>query len=91
MTMEKIKDVQGLLMEAMTNFAIAENDETYPGADYYRGQVHAYLSVLDEYARLNSPWEKLWHKVLHQLAVLTARRGESMRNETWQIKRLRNF
>lgn len=62
MTSKKIKE---LLIEAITNFAIAENDETYPGTDYYMGQVHAYLSVLDEYARLSSPWENLWHKVLH--------------------------
>ena len=61
----KIKEVQEALMEALTNFVIAENDETYPGADYYMGTVHAYLSALGEYSRLNSPWEKLWHKVLH--------------------------
>lgn len=65
--MIKIKDVQEALMEALTNFVIAENDEMYPGTDYYMGQVHAYLSVLDEYARLSSPWEKLWHKVLHSI------------------------
>ena len=65
MEMKKIKDVQELLMESLTNFVNAENDETYPGTDYYMGQVHAYLSVLGEYSRLNSPWEKLWHKVLH--------------------------
>lgn len=65
--MKKIKDVQELLMEALTNFVIAENDETYPGPDYYMGQVHAYLSVLDEYDRLSSPWEILWHKVLHSI------------------------
>ena len=64
MTSKKIKE---LLMEAMINFVIAENDESYPGTDYYMGQVHAYLSVLDEYARLSSPWEKLWHKVLHSI------------------------
>lgn len=60
----KIKEVQEALMEALTNFVIAENDETYPGTDYYMGQVHTYLSVLGDYSRLNSPWEKLWHKVL---------------------------
>ena len=65
--MKKIKDVQESLMNAITNFAIAENDETYPGMNYYMGQIHAYLSVLGEYSRLNSPWEKLWHKVLHSI------------------------
>ena len=67
MEMKKIKDVQELLMESLTNFVIAENDDTYPGTDYYMGQVHAYFSVLGEYSRLNSPWEKLWHKVLHSI------------------------
>lgn len=71
--MKKIKDVQEALMEALTNFAIAENDETDLGTDYYMGQlyymgqIHAYLSVLNEYARLSSPWGKLWHKVLHSI------------------------
>ena len=55
--MMKIKDVQEALMEAITNFAIAEKEETYPGTEYYMGQIHAYLSVLDDYTRLNSPWE----------------------------------
>ena len=64
MTSKKIKE---LLMEAITNFVIAENDETYPGTDYYMGQIHAYLSVMDDYARLMSPWENLWHKVLHSI------------------------
>ena len=54
-------------MEALTNFVNAENDETYPGTDYYMGQIHAYLRVLDDYARLNSPWESFWHKVLHSI------------------------
>ena len=65
--MKKIKEVQEALMDAITYFVIAENDETYPGTDYCMGQIHAYLSVLDVYARLNSPWEKLWHKVLHSI------------------------
>lgn len=65
--MKSVKDVQELLMEALTNFVIAENDETYPGTDYYMGQVHSYLSVLDDYAVLSSPWEILWHKVLHSI------------------------
>ena len=63
--MKKIKDVQEELMEALTNYVIAENDETYPGTDYYMGQIHAYISVLDDYSWLSSPWEILWHKVLH--------------------------
>ena len=65
--MKKIKEVQEALMDAITYFVIAENDETYPGTDYCMGQIHAYFSVLGEYSRLNSPWEKLWHKVLHSI------------------------
>ena len=61
------KEIKEGLMEAITNFVIAENDEMYPGADYYMGRVHVYFSVLGEYSRLNSPWEKLWHKVLHSI------------------------
>ena len=65
--MKKIKDVKESLLEAITDFAIAEKSEHYMEADYYMGRVHVYLSVLDEYSRLNSPWEKLWHKVLHSI------------------------
>ena len=61
----KIQESQVALMDPLNYFGIAENVETYPGTDYYMGQVHAYLSVLDEYARLSSPWENLSHKVLH--------------------------
>ena len=64
MTSKQIKDA---LMEAITNFAIAENEETYPGTEYYMGQIHAYLSVMDDYDRLMSPWENIWHKVLHSI------------------------
>ena len=39
MTMEKIKDVQGLLMEAMTNFAIAEKAGDCFTSGYYMGRV----------------------------------------------------
>lgn len=59
----KIKEVQEALMEALTNFVIAENDETYPGTDYYMGRVHSYLDVLGGYTTLNSPWHALWRKV----------------------------
>lgn len=65
--MKKIKDVKESLLEAITNFAIAEKFEHYMEGDYYMGQIHAYLSVLGEYGRLNSPWEKLWHKVLQSI------------------------
>ena len=67
MEMKKIKDVKESLLEAITDFAIAEKAEHYMESDYYMGQVHAYLSVLGDYSRLNSPWEKLWHKVLHSI------------------------
>ena len=64
--MKKIKDVKEALMEALTNYVIAENTEIFKEGEYYMGQVHAYLSVLDEYARLSSPWESLWRKVFVQ-------------------------
>ena len=66
MTMEKIKDVQGLLMEAMTNFAIAEKDGDLFTSGYYMGRVHSYLDVLGGYTMLNSPWYGLWRKVFVQ-------------------------
>lgn len=65
--MKKIKDVKESLLEAITNFVIAEKFGYYMESDYYMGQVHAYFSVLGESSRLNSPWEKLWHKVLHSI------------------------
>ena len=64
--MKKIKDVKEALMEALTNYVIAEKEEVCMEGDYYMGQVDAYLSVLDEYARLSSPWESLWSKVFVQ-------------------------
>ena len=61
--MKKIKDVKEALMEALTNYVIAEKEDVCTEGDYYMGQVHAYLSVLDEYARLSSPWHSLWRQV----------------------------
>ena len=66
MTMEKIKDVQGLLIEAMTNFAIAEKAGDSFTSGYYMGRVHSYLDVLGGYTMLNSPWYSLWRKVFAQ-------------------------
>lgn len=63
MTMEKIKDVQGLLMEAMTNFAIADKAGDLFTSGYYMGRVHSYLDVLGGYTMLNSPWHSLWRQV----------------------------
>lgn len=64
--MKQVKDVQELLMDALTNYVIAEKEDVCMEGDYYMGRVHAYLSVLDEYARLSSPWESLWRKVFAQ-------------------------
>ena len=61
--MEKIKDVQGLLMEAMTNFAIAEKDGDLFTFGYYMGRVQSYLDALEGYTMLNSPWHSLWKEV----------------------------
>ena len=63
----EMKNVKELLMSAITNYVIAEKEEVCMEGDYYMGQVHAYLIVLGEYSRLNSPWAKLWHKVLHSI------------------------
>lgn len=61
--MKKIKDVQEALMEAMTNFVIAEKRCDHPEAEIYIGKVQAYITVLGEYARKRSPWRTLWRKV----------------------------
>lgn len=60
------KEIKEALMEALTNYVIAEQDGICMEGDYYMGRVHAYLSVLGEYARLSSPWESLWRKVFVQ-------------------------
>ena len=62
MEMKKIKDVKEFLMEAITDFAIAEKAGDHFGSEYYMGLVHAYMSVLCEYARMESPWHSLWRE-----------------------------
>ena len=51
------------LMDAMTNFAIAEKDGDLFISGYYMGRVHSYLDVLGGYTMLNSPWYGLWRQV----------------------------
>lgn len=60
--MKSIKDVKESLMEAITDFAIAEKAGDHFGSEYYMGLVHAYMGVLGEYARLGSPWESFWRE-----------------------------
>lgn len=64
--MVKQKEVQELLMDAMTNFAIAEKAGDCFTSGYYMGRVHSYLDVLGGYTMLNSPWYGLWRKVFVQ-------------------------
>lgn len=66
MEMKKIKDVQELLMDAMTNYVIAEKARVHSDSDFYIGKVQAYITVLGEYGRLRSPWRSLWRKVFVQ-------------------------
>ena len=60
MTSKKIKE---LLMEAITNFAIAEKAGDHFASGYHMGTVHAYLTALGENARIRSPWHSLWRYV----------------------------
>lgn len=57
------KTIKELLMDAMTNFAIAEKAGDLFTSGYYMGRVHSYLDVLEGYTTLNSPWYALWRKV----------------------------
>ena len=62
------KEIKEALMEAITIFTIVEKaGDKKESCYYYMGLVHAYMGVLGEFARLGSPWEKLWHKVLHSI------------------------
>ena len=60
------KTIKELLMDAMTNFAIAEKAGDLFTSGYYMGRVHSYLDVLGGYTMLNSPWYALWRKVFAQ-------------------------
>ena len=60
MTSKKIKE---LLMEAITNFVIAEKAGDHFASGYHMGAVHAYLTALGENARIRSPWHSLWRHV----------------------------
>ena len=61
--MVKQKELQELLMEAITNFVIAEEADDHFAAGYYMGNVHAYLTALGEDAKIRSPWRLLWRYV----------------------------
>ena len=57
------KDVQELLLDAMTNYVIAEKAVNHSDSDFYIGKVQAYITVLGECGRIRSPWRALWRKV----------------------------
>lgn len=61
----KIKDVQELLMDAITNYVIAEKAGDHNGLAFYLGVVHTYFTVMGEFSRLSSPWESLWGNVCY--------------------------
>lgn len=60
--MSSIK-IKELLMEAITNFVIAEKAGDHFASGYHMGSVHAYLTALGENARIRSPWHRLWRQV----------------------------
>ena len=56
------KEIQDALMEAITKFVIAVKDGEISDISYNMGLVHAYIGVLDDFARLDSPWESFWRE-----------------------------
>ena len=62
--MSKEKHVKELLMEAITDFAIAEKAGEYIKSEKYMGKVHEYFGVLGEYSRMDSPWHGIWAEVI---------------------------
>ena len=60
--MSSIK-IKELLMEALTNYVIAEKADDYFATGYHMGNIHAYLTALGEKARIRSPWYSLWREV----------------------------
>lgn len=61
--MEKIKDEKESLMDAITNFVIAEIDGEYAVAYFYMKRIDAYFRIMGDYSRLRSPLEILWRQV----------------------------
>ena len=57
------KEIKDLLMEAIINFAIAEKAGDHFASGYHMGNIHAYITVLGENARIRSPWYSLWRQV----------------------------
>lgn len=60
--MSSIK-IKELLMDAITNFVIAEIDGEYAVAYCYMKRIDAYFRIMGDYSRLKSPWESLWRQV----------------------------
>ena len=58
------KEIKEALMEAITNFSAAVKARENSDSDYNMGLVHAYMGVLGEYGRLDSPWERFWREAV---------------------------
>ena len=56
------KEIKEALMKAITNFSIAVKDGEQSDSAYNMGLVNAYMGVLGEFARLDSPWERFWRE-----------------------------
>ena len=59
------KEKKEALMEAITDFVIAEKAGEYVKSEYYMGKVHEYFWALDEYSRMDSPWHSLLAEVIY--------------------------
>lgn len=57
------KEIKEALMDAITNFLIAVKAGKISDIDYNMGLIHAYMGMLGEYARLDSPWGIFWREV----------------------------
>ena len=59
------KEIKEALMEAITDFVIAEKAGEYVKSEYYMGKVHEYFWVLGEFSRMASPWHSVWAEVIY--------------------------
>ena len=60
------KEIKELLLEAITDFVIAEKADDSFAAGYHMGAAQTYLAVLGEYTRKQSPWFAFWRQVFLQ-------------------------
>ena len=59
------KEKKEALMEAITNFVIAEKAGEYVKSEYCMGKVHEYFGALGEYSRMDSPWHGVWAEIIY--------------------------